>query len=142
MLSAKQTIDPTGIITRLIPLGKVQPAPKINLGNDDTVNESTVSSSGVTHAVNGDWGPAIRYAAKLMGVNVTDEYVEKIKRMIQGESGGSETVVNNWDSNAAAGHPSTGLLQFIQGTFDKYCVKPFTNLRGGFDQLLLANRPY
>lgn len=49
-------------------------------------------------------GPAIRYAAKLMGVNITDEYVEKIKRMIQGESGGSETVVNNWDSNAAAGH--------------------------------------
>ena len=77
--------------------------------NDDTVDEHGVPISGTKHAVNGDWGPAIRYAAKLMGVNITDEYVEKIKRMIQGESGGSETVVNNWDSNAAAGHPSAGL---------------------------------
>lgn len=134
MLSAKQTIDPTGIITRLIPLGKVQPAPKITLGNDDTVTESGVAIN-VTHAVNGDWGPAIRNAAKVMGVNVTDEYVEKIKRMIQGESGGSETVVNNWDSNAAAGHPSAGLLQFIEETFKHYCVKPFTTWKAGFDQL-------
>ena len=78
MLSAKQTIDPTGIITRLIPLGKVQPAPKTTLGNDDTVDEHGVPISGTKHAVNGDWGPAIRYAAKLMGVNVTDEYVEKL----------------------------------------------------------------
>ena len=135
MLSAKQTIDPTGIITRLIPLGKVQPAPKINLGNDDTVDEHGVPISGTKHAVNGDWGPAIRYAAKLMGVNVTDEYVEKIKRMIQGESSGSETVVNNWDSNAAAGHPSAGLLQFVEKTFKHYCVKPFTTWKAGFDQL-------
>lgn len=134
MLSAKQTIDPTGIITRLIPLGKVQPAPKITLGNDDTVTESGVAIN-VTHAVNGDWGPAIRNAAKVMGVNVTDEYVEKIKRMIQGESGGSETVVNGLDSNAQAGHPSAGLLQFIEQTFQNYMVKPFTTWKRGFDQL-------
>lgn len=134
MLSAKQTIDPTGIITRLIPLGKVQPAPKITLGNDDTVTESGVAIN-VTHAVNGDWGPAIRNAAKVMGVNITDEYVEKIKRMIQGESGGSETVVNTIDSNAAAGHPSAGLLQFIEKTFQNYMVKPFTTWKRGFDQL-------
>lgn len=136
MLSAKQTIDPTGIITRLIPLGKVRPAPKITLGNDDTVDEHGVPISGAKHAVNGDWGPAIRFAAKLMGVNITDEYVGKIKRMIQGESGGSETVVNNWDSNAAAGHPSAGLLQFIEETFKHYCVKPFTTWKAGFDQLV------
>lgn len=134
MLSAKQTIDPTGIITRLIPLGKVQPAPKITLGNDDTVTESGVAIN-VTHAVNGDWGPAIRNAAKVMGANVTDEYVEKIKRMIKGESGGSETVVNGWDSNAQAGHPSAGLLQFVEKTFQNYMVKPFTTWKRGFDQL-------
>lgn len=134
MLSAKQTIDPTGIITRLIPLGKVQPAPKTTLGNDDTVNEDGVAT-GVTHAVNGDWTQAIKNAAKVMGVNVTDEYVEKIKRMIQGESGGSETVVNGWDANAQAGHPSAGLLQFVESTFQNYMVKPFTTWKSGFDQL-------
>nr|DAN08856.1 MAG TPA: hypothetical protein [Caudoviricetes sp.] len=134
MLSAKQTIDPTGIITRLIPLGKVQPAPKITLGNDDTVTESGVAVN-TTHAVNGDWGPAIRNAAKVMGVNISDEYVQKIKNMIQGESGGSETAVNGWDSNAQAGHPSAGLLQFIEETFKNYMVKPFTTWKRGFDQL-------
>lgn len=134
MLSAKQTIDPTGIITRLIPLGKVQPAPKTTLGNDDTVDENGVAT-GVTHAVNGDWTQAIKNAAKVMGVTVSDEYVAKIKTMIQGESGGSETVVNTLDSNAQAGHPSAGLLQFIESTFQKYMVKPFTTWKRGFDQL-------
>lgn len=134
MLSAKQTIDPTGIITRLIPLGKVQPAPKTTLGNDDTVDENGVAT-GVTHAVNGDWTQAIKNAAKVMGVKINDEYVQKIKNMIQGESGGSETVVNTLDSNAQAGHPSAGLLQFIESTFQKYMVKPFTTWKRGFDQL-------
>lgn len=134
MLSAKQTIDPTGIITRLIPLGKVQPAPKTTLGDDDTVDENGVAT-GITHAVNGDWGPAIRNAGKVMGTTISDEYVQKIKNMIQGESGGSETAVNGWDSNAQAGHPSAGLLQFVEKTFQNYMVKPFTTWKRGFDQL-------
>lgn len=134
MLSAKQTIDPTGIITRLIPLGKVQPAPKTTLGDDDTVDENGVAT-GITHAVNGDWGPAIRNAGKVMGTNISDEYVQKIKNMIQGESGGSETVVNGWDSNAQAGHPSAGVLQFTEATFKNYMVKPFTTWKKGWDQI-------
>lgn len=134
MLSAKQTIDPTGIITRLIPLGKVQPAPKTTLGDDDTVDENGVAT-GITHAVNGDWGPAIRNAGKVMGVNIDDEYVQKIKNMIQGESGGSETAVNGWDSNAQAGHPSAGVLQFTEATFRNYMVKPFTTWKKGWDQI-------
>lgn len=134
MLSAKQTIDPTGIITRLIPLGKVQPALKTTLGDDDTVDENGVAT-GVTHAVNGDWTQAIKNAAKVMGETVSDEYVAKIKNMIQGESGGSETVVNGWDSNAQAGHPSAGLLQFVEKTFQNYMVKPFITWKRGFDQL-------
>lgn len=134
MLSAKQTIDPTGIITRLIPLGKVQPAPKTTLGDDDTVDENGVAT-GITHAVNGDWGPAIRNAGKVMGTNISDEDVQKIKNMIQGESGGSETVVNSWDSNAQAGHPSAGVLQFTEATFKNYMVKPFTTWKKGWDQI-------
>jgi len=40
----------------------------------------------------------------------------------QGESGGNPTAVNNWDSNAAAGTPSTGLMQTIAPTFQQYCL--------------------
>src|SRR5699024_9978231 len=90
---------------------------------------------GPTHPVNGDWGPVIKYAAKVMGVTCDDDYVAKIKNMIQGESSGNEKAVNNWDANAQAGHPSLGLLQFVQGTFDRYKVKPYTNIWAGFDQL-------
>ena len=132
MLSAKQTIDVSGIITKLIPLGKTKPSPEVQLG-DDTTSDGSVD--GATHAVNGDWGPAIKNAAKVMGVTVSDSQIAAIKNMIQGESGGSETVVNTWDSNARAGHPSAGVLQFIEQTFKKYAVKPFTTWKRGFDQI-------
>ncbi|WP_067891191.1 hypothetical protein [Nocardia vaccinii] len=39
---------------------------------------------------------------------------------IQDESGGDPNAVNNYDSNAAAGHPSKGLLQVIDTTFAAY----------------------
>jgi hypothetical protein len=39
---------------------------------------------------------------------------------INTESGGNPTAINNWDSNAQAGHPSQGLLQTIPSTFASY----------------------
>lgn len=93
-------------------------------------------AGGATHAVNGDWGPAIRHASDLMNANVTDEEVAHIKNVIQHESGGSETAVNLWDSNAAAGHPSKGLIQYIDSTFNSYALEGHTNIFSGFDQLL------
>lgn len=47
------------------------------------------------------------------------------RRMMQ-ESGGNPNAVNLWDSNAAAGHPSVGLMQLIKGTFQAY-AGPFLN---------------
>lgn len=52
---------------------------------------------------------------------------DSIHRNILRESSGNPQVVNNWDSNAAAGTPSMGLLQVIQPTFDAYHV-PGTSL--------------
>ena len=57
-------------------------------------------------------------------------------RVAQMESGFNPTVVNNWDSNAAAGHPSAGLMQFIQPTFAAYHHPGFDNWMGAVDQLL------
>ncbi|WUW25678.1 transglycosylase SLT domain-containing protein [Streptomyces sp. NBC_01463] len=45
-----------------------------------------------------------------------------IYRNVIRESSGNPQIVNNWDSNAAAGTPSKGLLQVIQPTFDAYHV--------------------
>jgi TP901 family phage tail tape measure protein len=45
-----------------------------------------------------------------------------LRRMNQ-ESGGNPTIVNRWDSNWKAGHPSVGLMQVIRGTFQHYAGK-------------------
>ncbi|MFI8436100.1 transglycosylase SLT domain-containing protein [Streptomyces sp. NPDC079020] len=47
---------------------------------------------------------------------------EGIHRNVMRESSGNPLVVNNWDSNAAAGIPSKGLLQVIDPTFQAYHV--------------------
>ena len=52
------------------------------------------------------------------------------------ESGFNPTIVNNWDSNAKAGHPSAGPMQFIQPTFESYKWPGFDNWLGAVDQLL------
>ncbi|MFE6163917.1 transglycosylase SLT domain-containing protein [Streptomyces sp. NPDC056486] len=47
---------------------------------------------------------------------------EGIHRNIMRESSGNPQITNNWDSNAAAGIPSKGLLQVIDPTFAAYHV--------------------
>ncbi|MEU9318795.1 transglycosylase SLT domain-containing protein [Streptomyces sp. NPDC048295] len=45
-----------------------------------------------------------------------------IHRNVMRESSGNPRAINNWDSNAAAGTPSKGLLQIIDPTFRAYHV--------------------
>ncbi|MFD7435817.1 transglycosylase SLT domain-containing protein [Streptomyces sp. NPDC059861] len=45
-----------------------------------------------------------------------------IHRNIMRESSGNPNAINNWDSNAAKGTPSKGLLQVIDPTFAAYHV--------------------
>lgn len=94
-------------------------------------------AGGPTEPVNGDWGPVIKHAARLMNVkNLTDAEVEHIKFKINQESGGNEHAQNNWDSNAQAGHPSKGILQYIDSTFAAYALDDHKDIWKGFDQLL------
>ncbi len=95
-------------------------------------SESNPSGSGVTR-----WEPIIKEAAKKMDVNLTAAGMTAVLKRINQESGGSATVVNDWDSNAAKGIPSKGLLQYIQSTLDYWEPKGVTpNLLNGYDQLL------
>jgi soluble lytic murein transglycosylase-like protein len=43
-----------------------------------------------------------------------------VKKIILHESGGNPRAINNWDSNAARGTPSQGLMQTIPSTFRKF----------------------
>jgi hypothetical protein len=48
---------------------------------------------------------------------------EGIYRNVMRESSGNPNAINNWDSNAAMGIPSKGLLQVIDPTFKAYHVQ-------------------
>lgn len=133
MQSASLTIDPTKVITRVIPLGKQLDAQTVDVSGE---NSTVTTGGGATTAINGDWTEAIKHAAKMMNVNLDQNGLNAVLRRINQESGGSETVTNNWDSNAWAGHPSTGLLQYIQPTFDSWKVQGYEDIHKGFHQLL------
>ena len=78
----------------------------------------------------------IKTAAALMHVSISGADISHILNVIQHESGGRSNAVNNWDSNAAKGTPSKGILQFIDPTFRHYAMPGHTNILNPLDQLL------
>ncbi|WP_406324118.1 peptidoglycan DD-metalloendopeptidase family protein [Streptomyces niveus] len=64
------------------------------------------------------WRGVVQQALKMTG-NPAGYANLTLRRMNQ-ESGGDPNVVNKWDSNWKAGHPSVGLMQVIRGTFKAY----------------------
>ncbi|MGE9857014.1 tape measure protein [Limosilactobacillus reuteri] len=78
----------------------------------------------------------IKKAAAKMKVSVSAGDISHILNVVQHESGGDARIVNNWDINAQEGHPSKGVLQFIDGTFNKYAVKGHHDIWKPFDQIL------
>ena len=78
----------------------------------------------------------IKKAAAKMKVSVSAGDISHILTVVQHESNGDARSVNNWDINAQEGHPSKGVLQFIDGTFNKYAVKGHHDIWKPFDQIL------
>ncbi|MEV5435295.1 LysM peptidoglycan-binding domain-containing protein [Streptomyces sp. NPDC052682] len=64
----------------------------------------------------------IREALDIMARKGIPGSYDGIYRNIMRESSGNPLAINNWDSNAAAGTPSKGLLQVIDPTFQAYHV--------------------
>ncbi|MGW4531420.1 transglycosylase SLT domain-containing protein [Nocardia sp. NPDC004340] len=64
----------------------------------------------------------IRNAMQVMNQRGIPGSYDGIFRNIQRESGGNPRAINLYDSNAAAGIPSKGLLQVIDPTFQAYHV--------------------
>lgn len=78
----------------------------------------------------------VKRAASKMHVSVSAGDIAHILNVIQHESGGNARAINLWDSNAQAGHPSKGILQFIDGTFLHYAMPGHHDIWKPFDQLL------
>ena len=83
------------------------------------------SSSSTTSG--GDLTSWISQALAITGMYNSQNLANTIS-LAQGESGGNPAAINLWDSNAAAGHPSKGLMQMIDSTFNAYKLDGYDNI--------------
>lgn len=101
--------------------------------NPMTYGASAGNPSG--HSVN-RWRPYVARALKANGFAATDSQVAAWMKVIRRESNGDPSVINTWDRNAQLGHPSKGLVQTIQPTFNAYKFRGHNNPLNGYDDLL------
>ncbi|MGW6708242.1 transglycosylase SLT domain-containing protein [Streptomyces sp. NPDC054956] len=95
----------------------------LNLGAAKPAAAPAAASTGYANNLDG-W---IRQSLAVMAQHGIPGSYEGIHRNVMRESSGNPMAINNWDSNAAAGIPSKGLLQVIDPTFRAYHV-PGTSL--------------
>ncbi len=74
------------------------------------------------------------------GYDVSHINPADIAAIIQHESGGNPNAINGWDSNAAAGHPSKGLMQTIDSTFYAHALPGHTNIWNPVDNIVAGVR--
>ncbi|MGW0969751.1 LysM peptidoglycan-binding domain-containing protein [Streptomyces sp. NPDC002516] len=85
-----------------------------------TTTATVTQASAKTYANNLDgW---IKESLDVMAKAGIPGSYDGIYRNVMRESSGNPNAINNWDSNAAAGIPSKGLLQVIDPTFQAYHV--------------------
>src|SRR5882757_1145046 len=65
---------------------------------------------------------------------------EAIATIIEHESSGDPEAVNNWDSNAARGTPSMGLMQTIGPTFDRWHLPGHGEILDPVDNIIAGVR--
>jgi soluble lytic murein transglycosylase-like protein len=74
------------------------------------------------------------------GIEVSDADAERIWQIIAHESSGDPNAINDWDSNAAAGIPSQGLMQVIPPTFDAYKLPGHGDILNPVDNIIAGVR--
>jgi Tfp pilus assembly protein FimV len=88
----------------------------------DAGSQSSGSAKASTAAYGDNLEGWIKESLAIMEKEGIPGTYEGIHRNIMRESGGDPQATNDWDSNAAAGTPSQGLLQVIAPTFESYHV--------------------
>ncbi|MBX5480872.1 MAG: transglycosylase SLT domain-containing protein [Myxococcaceae bacterium] len=98
---------------------------------------------GVPNVVGGQIGRWIAMAQTILkrrGVPLSKMNAHDIAILIRHESGGNPKAVNNWDSNAAAGTPSKGLMQTIGPTFNAYKLPGHGHILNPVDNIIAGVR--
>lgn len=89
------------------------------LGGKDTTAAKAAGNIGSPGAVSGDLAQWVAQAMSDTGLSGGD-WLNGLETIAMHESGGNPNATNDWDSNAAAGDPSRGLMQTIGSTFEAY----------------------
>ncbi|PTF80162.1 phage tail tape measure protein [Staphylococcus chromogenes] len=116
---------------------------QVNKGIDNYVNNSHaidpmkwLAGHGGGGSGGGSWSSKIRRAAARMGVSVSSSDVSDIGRLIQTESSGNESIIQQIVDINTGANRARGLLQYTPGTFAGYKVKGAGNIMNGMHQLL------
>lgn len=104
--------------------------------NASNASSSSSSSSGYADDLDG-W---INEAISVLAENGYSVSYNAVYVTAMAESGGNPDAVNDWDSNAANGDASTGLMQVIPTTFDAYALAGYTDIYNPVDNIIAAAR--
>ena len=117
-----------------------------SMASDLTAKWTSKSEAGQYHGSVGGgverWRSLVLQVLKELGQPAS--WADTVLRRMNQESGGNPNAINNWDSNARAGHPSQGLMQTIPGTFAAYAgqyrsrgiTDPLANIYAGVNYAL------
>jgi soluble lytic murein transglycosylase-like protein len=86
------------------------------------------------------WIAQAQVELKKAGVPASKMNAGQIAAMIASESSNDPKAVNNWDSNAKAGHPSMGLMQTIRPTFEQYKLPGHNDITNPVDNIIAGVR--
>ncbi|NJP95799.1 transglycosylase SLT domain-containing protein [Nonomuraea sp. FMUSA5-5] len=87
-----------------------------------------------------DWINQAIAILKANGVPADKMNPNDIWLIIKHESGGNPHAINNWDSNAAKGTPSKGLMQTIDPTFNSYKLPGHGDIYNPVDNIIAGVR--
>ena len=88
----------------------------------------------------GDWIREAMAVLQAEGVPLDKMDPDDIATIIEHESGGDPEATNDWDSNAAKGTPSQGLMQTIGPTFDAYKLEGHDEIQDPIDNIIAGVR--
>lgn len=102
--------------------------------SDSSSSDASTSSSGYADDLDG-W---IKQAQAILQAHGYSVSYNAIYQTAMNESSGNPSAENGWDSNAAAGTPSIGLMQVIQPTFDAYALPGYDDIYNPVDNIIAA----
>jgi hypothetical protein len=92
-------------------------------GADGGFNEKAIGG----HVPHGVRKELIDKALALAGLPQDARHEAAVNQIVTRESGWNPNITNDWDINARRGHPSTGLMQCIPGTFRRFALPGYNS---------------